>query len=404
MNKHSLDRIRVPQGLPSAVDRALDRARRDEAKAKRKKRLLKKALPAVAAALALIFLSLNFSVIAEAAARAFIGLRAGVLHNASRDEIIGQNFVASATRPQAAPAQKNSLALQNYYVTKGEIAFELLLSGAELPEGFKIPIIGNFELEMLGGAADGLAWRASYDEENEIDSRIFPGGHFLSDGLQGRHEYVGGDFDFVLDAAIERIDEHSAILSAVVRFRKPLEELGNSLKLDIHGIRLWRLDEISKDKPEDQSILIDGDWSFEMPIDERFTQAQELNYSATDPAAAAQKGIAVQSVRVDPSASMVELIIDYSKNNLVDRVAIKAQAEKQYWTKHFVMNTTLHGELNGRVLSNPSWDFYPEKQEGEKAFLWAQLDSVYFDDAEGFTLVLTEIDGNRIEIPLQIVK
>ncbi|MDR3084745.1 MAG: hypothetical protein LBU47_00355 [Christensenellaceae bacterium] len=407
MNKNSLDRIRVPQGLLHVTDRAIERAQRDEERGKTPK-FIRRAAPLVAAALALVFISLNFGVIAEAASKAFLSLRSGALNNPSRDQIVENGFVAPVTQqPDATTDEKNRLTLQNYYIAGGEIGFDLLLSGVELPENFNYAYISDFALELQGGTGESKLWEASYDFENEIDRRDYPGGHFLLDwtnGAQERHEYVESDYDFIQDAVAERLGENSVSIAFVVRFRKPLDAIGSNLKLRVNTINFIELDDISVDVPQDVRTALSGDWSFELEVDERFIKAQELVFSAVGAEAAKEKGIELQSVKIDPSATRIEIAIDYSKNKLVDRAKIQADFEEEYWPKFYVFETTLFAEANGKTLRNRSWDFHLERQKGDLTFLWAELDSVYFDDVEAFNLILTEIDGNRIEIPVQIVK
>jgi hypothetical protein len=253
--------------------------------------------------------------------------------------------------------------------------------------------------------ADGVTktWRSAYDDKAQLDTREFPGGHFLSDYINNVNEYDPGDGqDFTLNADAQDLGGGVYKLVGIIDFRAPVEP-GTQMTLQLGDLHFIHWEYSNDDSMPTIDEVLQGEWDFTVDVDGSFAAAGSLTYEVTDASAAAQKGIVIESISVSPSGCRIELSIDYAKNDIADPENAAKASEPQYIPKLNVMNTTLTAVgADGKQYTFKESDYYPDSA-GEATECYFVLYSMYFDAPAGFTLRFAERGETYIDVPVVIV-
>ena len=406
MNKLVLDHIGPPEQLSSVVDRALSDARADD---KPVRRLPRAALIAAVIGISITLLAVGAPVFAAVIDHVFSAIQGGFMNNSSRSAIISEGYVAEApivTEGAEDPA-KPSLVLKNYYIDPREIGFDLLFSGANPGDGWEESISPNLSLELIDADGKSLLWEESNDMETDVQRRVFPGGHFLDDPVNNIHEYVEGSVtDFGVSGIAQKIGDDEYSVAIIISFNNPFDFASTQMRLLVDSIVFWGypgIDDITAAAmPKAMSRKINGGWSFDVEIDSKFAGSNALIYQVSNPGDSASKGVEVLKFEVMPSACIVDMAIDYSKNKLADPNNINLVSEPHYVSKVNVMDTEIQAEADGKIYSFQSSSKLHDK--GSVTFCRFELDSMYFDNADSIKLRFTERDGEVIELRMELIQ
>jgi len=435
----NIEQVEVPSSTYDKVDNVLKSLDKRENVTYMQPRFRK---PTFVAAVIVISL-LTFSTVALAYTGVLGGIFAAIaggiggemdLGTDTRRAIVEHDHVVA--EPQAIEADDGSiLELNAYFVDEREIWFDFTLSYVDIPDGWNPDehqvLPGLLSLTMTQSDGTELKWESIIDE-NLSEWWTYPGGYTYIDRVNDTH---GSVFDenshiFVSNNTATLNDDGSLDIVIIISFSYPHPPVGENIHLEVgnflFSITQWDLFVEGVDNPEiTQRIWLDSVWEFDIDVDSRFIDASALIYEVVDVEAAAQLGITIHSVTVTPTATRVEMSIDYSKNNLmnIDYFVLEEATHTltdddgvlRYVTQQDVLDTPY---MFMHVLISVISDSGRQRPDGESRFAqngdivegWTELASVYFDASEYITLVFEtkalfgEFLGDDIHIPLRLVR
>jgi hypothetical protein len=330
---------------------------------------LRRLVPVVIGLVALTLVCFSVPQVAEAVGDFFSALRGTFLENDSRANIVDNGFTATVpTDPQSSVVSDGyELKLRNYYLDAHEVGFDFTLSGADLDFVWEWVSLPNIALVTSNGSGERRVWEST---------------------------------DFAHEAAVKKIGDNEYSLAIVFSPQSPIDTGGKQIHLSFSDIQFFAPLDMEDDAPVlERSIA--GPWNFDVRIDEKFAQADTITYHVVNPEAALEQGIVVESVEVRPSVSRIELAIDYAKNDLADKNEARETSVSGLKHKIDFMNTEISLKASGKVYGFGSSDII--REEGDIVYCYREVDSMYFEDADGVILQITSPhmeDGEVISIPL----
>jgi len=415
-----LDYVHVPVNLSGVVENSIQRAKAQEKKDKRVRgHLITVALAILCFAVTTTSLSLNAVVVFAQQTIPTISL------------VVNQPFYAYYQKTYAyqhqliaiendyfsndiliATSEYNGLriTLINYYIDKHEACFEYIVTGMNLDKyASNVILASKRELNILSSNGETQAWVLMMDPEARISSRTFPGGLFYLDEKNSIYEYVAGGNDFGSNTTLRKIDngtttEDTYSLIVEYSFRKPIT-IGDTIETSFTNmIFIKKASEMGIEEGIEENIFeqIDGEWSFKIIVDERFKSNEQFQYEVVNAEAGINKGITLEDVSISPLVTKLVFSVDYSKNDIADPNNITIVSEPQYVYKINLMNFTEAVRIEFDDQSYGFYSAYRIKQENGVDFYELTTFSLYFEDIDSFSIVITERNGNVTV--LEIVK
>jgi hypothetical protein len=289
----------------------------------------------------------------------------GPLGNGSRRAIVDEGFISEVSSAVPSPTTgAPALELCAYYIGGNELGLDFTLTGVDIPDKFfNYQYIGDFSLELT----------------DKTGAVIIP--------------------ECLVNARAVKINGDTCDLSVIAEFRDPDIPVGGTARLTLGDINFMYLGDISDDDAVDEYFVIDGSWSFDFHIDDKFAEATELRYVPAEPGE--NQGVTVTSVTVLPTSCRIEAAIDFSKNTLglLDSAAM-SQESGYPQAKYDLLGTGFRAEADGRTYRGISSEF-TDVTDGVVQCVFI-IDSMYFDKPETLTLKFWGDAGyeNDIEIPL----
>jgi hypothetical protein len=278
---------------------------------------------------------------------------------------VDEGFISEVSSAAPSPtAGAPALELRAYYIGGNELGLDFTLTGVDIPDKFfNYQYIGDFSLELT-------------DKTGAVS---------LPEGL--------------VTARAVKISGDTCDLSVIAEFLDPDIPVSETAHVTIGDINFVLLGDISDDDAVDEYFVIDGSWSFDFRIDDKFAEATELRYIPAEPGET--QGVTVTSVTVLPTSCKIEAAIDFSKNGLgISDSAAMSQETGYPQAKYDLLGTGSRAEADGKTYREISSEF-TDVTDGVAQCVFI-LDSMYFDRPETLTMKFWGDAGyeNTIEIPL----
>jgi len=303
-------------------------------------------------------------------------------------EAVGNNFIGIPDKPVTSSSNGVTMTLSHYIIVAEHARFVFKIDG--LPDGNIKPS----EHAGMGQAINKLVLR------DKTGKKIY-------DSEQGKTEPSLGLVDDIyktsegiyLEIVLDHPDNDSGM---IFNLRIP-----DTLSIEIGGI----------------SGAENGQWSFEIPVDEMFTSIQPLFYEATDPEYCDEVGVYVDSLYSSAYATRMELIVDSNKNSVEQPTGdlgfvLFEDPDTHFYKKPYEQK--LFVEVNGEQLFetaeefhngercdtmtkyNGEWYWRTQTDKGTKYFLY--LPTLYFANAEDVNVRILDENRKPIEIKLHRTK
>ena len=307
----------------------------------------------------------------------------------------------------------SELELSAYFVDEKEIWFNFTLSNADVPDGFEPEhhqvLPGLYSIEMTQSDGTILKWEDIVDENGE--RRTFPGGNSYINWSNNTH---GGESSeeslYLTNNTKASFNEDGSLEITIIgvfsSMDNRLPDIGNKMKLQIGNFMFNMVEWERFVEGADNSAIISktwlsGMWEFSIDVDSRFTDTERLQYNVINIAEAAQQGITIHSVTVLPSATIIDLSIDFSKNELM--TPPKDAGDDYDIRQNIILNATAVSETaQYKVVSSKS------DANGDIRF---ELESMFFEAPENLTLVFgrhvlfaESYDEVEIQIPIKLAR
>ena len=303
-------------------------------------------------------------------------------------EAVNNDFVAVPDKPLTASSKGITLELSHYVFVAEHVRFVFKISGMEH---------GNVkprEHAGMGNIVDKLVL------SDETGKKIYDSEHAKTEPSLGM---INDIYKITDDVFLEIVLDHPDNDSGMV-FNLRIPE---TLIIEIDGI----------------SGAEDGQWKFEFPVDEKFTNVEPLFYEASDPVYCDEIGVYVDSFYSSANAARMELIIDENKNSVEQPAGDWGFALFQDPVTHsykIPYEQKLFVEVNGDQLFettevyyngvrsdsmskyNGEWYWREQTDKGTKYYLY--LPTLYFADADELVVRVLDEDRKPIEIKLHRTK
>jgi beta-lactamase regulating signal transducer with metallopeptidase domain len=328
-------------------------------------------------------------------------------------EAYKNNFFVILDEPVTSNSNGVSMALSHYLLTPEHSRIVFKVSGVpenkieskvnENPDYAKLEndytsgsnfpfIISKLILEDEDGKILYNSTQA-YDDSGQPNISLFSNLYEKSDGV-------------FLEIALEDLNENDR-----VNLRVP-----NMLNIEIHELTFG------------SSSPIDGQWKFELTVDDMFKNTKTLSYETTNPEYCDENGIYVDKFDSTVTSTKMELTIDNSKNSIQkpawdndiilfqdpdttgykmpyeQKLFIEVNGEQLFQTTEVLGHMDGYEEEKSYTLTKYVGEYYWSQQtdRGTKYFLY--LPTLYFANAEN--VIVRVLDENRkpLEVNLRLNK
>ncbi|MDR1157370.1 MAG: hypothetical protein LBK75_03560 [Oscillospiraceae bacterium] len=326
--------------------------------------------------------------------------------NGSRKAMVKSGYVETVNVSAPAESGGSALVLNGHYADSREFGFSFTLSDAEIPEEYDRLYVSDLSLEMTNSFGKIYHFEWVIDAENNIESRVFPGGHYFSDrNPDGTNEYSyePGIGDFTVNADYVKADDGTYDITVIVASIESDIFIAENVHIEIGGLTFVCPGDLQDDEAVDKRVAVDGGWAFDFDLHSKYANVETLTYAVAENATA--NGVEITSVTVQPGVCRIEAMIDFAKSGLDNPNSTAISAETGFpKAKYDLMVVGVRAQdPKGHVYGDMSNDFMD--YDGDVVTCWFEIESMYFDVPETLTLEFRGAnEGIVVEVPLVLEK